>query len=199
MSDLELVTSSIDVPKNTGHEGFLHTLRQILKLPRVQSVEINARGKVTYQRFVAEDEPKMVGVDFTGVEPWHIIRNAADGVEELVLGTYNAAVVLAGVLDRASTEKLYPTAFVMSPNTVFWLWYPHTTSFSLASRDTICGLPIHFDRHIPDTTLILCASFARDGALVDTQKAYKVEMDYMVAPKTEVEVLDVSSSSQGSG
>lgn len=195
MADLELVASSIDVPKNTGHEGFIHTIRQILKLPRIQSIEINARGKVTYKRFVDEEEPKTVGVDFTGVEPWHIIRNAQDGVEELVLGTYNAAVVLAGVLDRAAMDKLHPTAFVLSPNTVFWMWYPSTTNFSLASRETVCGLPIYFDRHIPDTVLILCASFAREGALVDTQKSYKIEMDYMVAPKTQVEVLDVQDSS----
>lgn len=195
MSDLELVASSIDVPKNTGLEGFVHTIRQILKLSRIQTITVNARGKVTYERYAAEDEPKTIGVDFTGVEPWHIIRNAPDGVEELVLGSYNAAIVLAGILDRCTSEKLHPIAFVTSPNTALWHWYQHTTNFSLATKDSICGFPVHYDRHLPDSVLILCSSFARDGALVDTQKAYKIEMDYVIAPKTEVEVLDVTSSS----
>jgi len=191
MGELQLVTSSIDIPKNTGVEGFIHTLRVLLKLPRIQNVNINAKGKVTYERYQAEDEQDPIGMDFTGVEPWHIARNAPDGIEELVLGTYNAATILCGVLDRASFEKLYPVAFVASTNTVLWEWYGYTTSFSLGTRTALCGFPIHYDRHVPDTALILCASLARDGALIDTQKAYKIELDYLIAPRTEVEVLDV--------
>ncbi len=192
MSDLELTTSSIEVPKNTGHEGFIHTIRQILKLPRVQSISINARGKVTYERYVAVDDPaKTTGVDFSGIEPAHIIRNALNGVEELVLQAENSAAVLVGMLDWARVEKFYPIAFVTGANTSFWSWYSDSTRVFLAARDSICGLPIYFDRHVPDTALILCVSLSSDGALIDTHKAYKIEMSPMLAPRTDVEVFNV--------
>ena len=189
MSDLQLVTQSIDVPKNTGIEGFMLTLRELLKLPRLQSVNIDAKGRVTYKRYAEEGERQKIGVDYEGVEPWHIARNAPDGVEELLLSSPNAAVTLTAVLDRASGEKMFPTAFVASPNTILWKWYQYTTGFALGAQRHLCGLPIHFDRHIPDTALILCSSFVREGALVDTQKAYKIEMNYVVAPTTDVEVI----------
>ena len=191
MSDLQLLVDSIDVPRNTGLEGFIHTIRQILRLPRVQSININARGKVTYERYVAEGEKDPIKVDFTGVEPGDIIRNALNGVEELTTSIQDAAVILVTMLDRVSLEKLFPVAFVTGANSIFWSWYPDTTRSSLSSRDSICGLPVYYDRHLPDTALILCAALARDGALIDTQKAYKVEMIPVVAPRTDVEVLNV--------
>ena len=189
MADLELTTNSIEVPKNTGAEGFLHTIRVLLKLTRVQSISIDARGKVTYTRYVDVDEDEPVKMDWEGVEPWHVARNAPEGVEELMVGSTNAAVALAAVLDKITSEKLYPTAFIASPNTVLWRWYQVTTGYSLASTQHLCGLPLHFDRHVPDTALIICSAFVRDGALVDTQKAYKIEMSYVVAPTTDVEVM----------
>ena len=192
MSDLELVTDSIDVPKNTGIEGFIQTIRQILRLPRVQTITVNARGKVSYDRYVAEGDPdQTIGVDFSGIEPAHIVRNALNGVVELVLQAENSAVILMGMLDWARTEKFHPIAFVTGANTTFWSWYAESTRTSLAARDSICGLPVYFDRHIPDTALILCASLAKDGALIDTHKAYKIEMSPRLAPRTEVEVLNV--------
>lgn len=195
MSDLELITSSIEVPKNTGIEGFVHTVRALVKLPRIQSITISARGKITYERYVGEGEKEVIGIDYTGLQPWHILRNAPDGIEELLLSSFNAAVALCGMLDRATAEKLFPVGFVASPNTALWQWYQNTTSFALATRTSLCGLPIYFDREVPDSVLLLCAAFSREGALIDTQKAYKVEMDYIIAPKIEVEVLDVTSSS----
>ena len=186
--DYELVTNSVEVPKNTGIEGFLHTLREILKLPLVQNINIDSKGKVTYKRYVADGERQVVGIDYSGMEPWYIARNAPDGVEELLHNSTNGAVTLTAMMDRASMEKLYPIAFVVSPNTVLWNWYNTTTGFSLGAAGRLCGLPLVTDRHIPDTALILCASFAREGALVDTQKAYKIEMD-MGAPTTTVEVF----------
>lgn len=189
MSDLQLVTHSIEVPKNTGIEGFMLTVRELLKLTRLQSINIDAKGKVTYKRYAEEDERQKIGVDYEGVEPWHIARNAPDGVEELLLISPNAAVTLTAVLDRSSSEKLYPTAFVASPNTILWKWYLYTTGFSLGTQGHLCGLPVYADRHIPDSALILCSSFVKEGALVDTQKAYKIEMNYVVAPATEVEVI----------
>ncbi len=189
MADLELVTHSIEVPKNTGTSGFLHTIAELLKLTRIQGINIDARGKVTYTRYVDEDEAVPIKVDYEGVEPYHTIRNAPDGVEELRVESVNAAVTVASVLDKATTEKLHPIAFIASPNTVLLDWYRSTTGYSLGSSRFLCGLPVHHDRHVPDTALILCAAFVRDGALVDTQKAYKIEMDYVVAPTTNVEVF----------
>lgn len=189
MSDLQLVTHSIEVPKNTGVEGFLLTVREILKLSRVQSVSIDGKGKVTYKRYAEEVERQPIGIDYEGIEPWSIARNAPDGIEELTLSSTNAGVVLTAILDRASMEGLYPTAFISGPNTILWKWYQYTTNFSLGSNKRLCGLPLLLDRHVPDTALILCAAYTREGAIIDTQKAYKIEMHYVVAPTTDVEVI----------
>lgn len=189
MSDLELITASIEVPKNTGIDGFLHTLESLLRLTRIQSISIDAKGKVTYTRYVDEEEPEPIKLDYTGVQPYHMLRNAPDGVEEFSPRGTNAAVVMAEVLDRVASERLHPTAIVASPDSVLWQWYTVTTGLTLSSQQSLCGLPLRFDRQVPDTALIVCAAFVRDGALVDTQKAYKIEMDYVVAPTTDVEVF----------
>lgn len=189
MTEFELTTSTIDVPKNTGIEGFVHTVRSILKLPKIQKITISAKGGITYERYVAEDEQKAISVDFAGVEPYHLIRNAPKQIEELVLGSTNAATILAAMLDRATSEQLKPIAFVTGANTVLWRWYQQTTGFSLVSSEAICGLPVYFDRYVPDSALILSATLVKDGAMIDTYKSYKVEMDFMLAPKTHVEVF----------
>ncbi len=188
-AEYELATSSIEVPKNTGLEGFVHTVRSILKLPKVQSITISAKGKITYERYVLDGEPKTLSIDFNGIEPYHLIRNAPKQIEELVVHSGNAATILAAMLDRASSEQLFPIAFVTGANTVLWRWYQQTTGFSLVSKESISGLPVLFDRYVPDTALILSATLAKDGTMIDTYKSYKVEMDFLLAPQTHVEVF----------
>lgn len=187
MAEYREVIDSIDVPKSTGVEGFFHVLRSILKLPRIQKVNIDVKGHVSYTHYVLDGDRAPIKIDFEGIEPWHIIRNG--DVEELQLHTSNAAIVLTSMLDKVTLDKFCPVAFVVGANSIFWGWYLESTGFKLSSDQNICGLPVHRDRQIPDTALILCAAYTKESALIDTQKSYKIEMQYVKLPETVVEVL----------
>lgn len=192
MGDYKEVTGTINVPKNTGIEGFLHTIRQLLSKPRVQSINIDARGKVTFKRFVNEDdEPENqnnFGVDLESVYPSNIVRNAH--VVELIPPSILPASVIVGLLfDKVSQDKLRPIAFVVGADTCLWSWYQFTTGHEIQDKEHFFGLPVLPDRQIPDTALLLCAGYGRDAAFIDTQVAYKTEIPTYVPPETGVEVV----------
>jgi len=42
---------------------------------------------------------------------------------------------------------------------------------------------------LPDTALVLAAGFGRDAALVDTRRAFKIEIPTYRVPETNVEVF----------
>lgn len=183
-----LQQSEVSVPKNTGIEGFLHTVRELLKLRRIQSINIDSKGLVKYERYVEDGEVEKIGIDYEGLEPWHVVRNA--DVEELVTDVSNPLGVIAHMFDAVAAEKLYPTAFVSGANNILKEWiYAGTSGRTILKKDSLFGLPVLADRNCPETALILCGAFSRDAALVDTQKAFKVEMDIAFAPDTQVEVL----------
>jgi len=181
------VEHTLTVPKNTGVAGFMRTVESLIRLPRVQAIHIEASGKVTWSRYVVGDEEdELPGIDFGALEPWAVIRNKE--VVELPVHTSNAALVLSMMLDRATSEGLRPITFVSGANSVFREWFADTTGYHLGST-SVMGLPLHGDRHISDTALLLCAAYASDAPLAETQKAYKVEMDYVAVPGTFVEVF----------
>lgn len=185
--EFTLKEDKIQVPKNTGVEGFILTLRTILKMPRVQSISIDDKGSVAYKRFIAEGDERSAGIDFGDIEPWHLIRNAE--LEELQVHSKNAATVLISMLDTAVQHSLYPIAFVVGINSVLWRWYLQTTGSSLTNQYTVCGLPVYQDKSMPDTALALCAAYENDATLIDTKKTFKVEMDMFVSPPMEVDIL----------
>ncbi len=168
-------TRTLDVPPNTGIDGFMRTLRTILKRPRVQRVVINANGKVEYTRYAIEGEEDAVGVDFADLQPYHIIRNS-QVMEILPPPELPASTVLALMLDRVGQDRLHSVAFATGADTRVWAWFQYTTGYTPTVRTQLMGLPLLFDRQLPDTAILLCAGFGRDAALVDTQISYKVEM-----------------------
>lgn len=189
MSDWKEDIQTISVPKNTGIEGFLHTIKELLKQPRMQEIKIDARGRVTYKRYIRDGEDPNVGIDYEGMWPSDIVRNSE--VQELVMEPgRNAAMVLTTMLDIAVAEQMHPLAFVTGQYSVLWGWYTATTRGKLQARDYLCGLPVMADRHIPDTALILCAAFGKNAAFVDTRKSYKIELEIpSLGRNTDVEVI----------
>lgn len=187
MPEYELKKDSIDVPKNTGVEGFLHTVRVILKMPRVQSIHIDASGKVSYERYVQQDEPVELGdVGFEDLEPWHIIRNR--DVEELIPNGTDPATVVMGMFNMAQREGFIPTSFVTGANSIMKIWMS-TGGRPIPDGKQIFGLPIYYDRNTPDTVLIMTVGYTKDAGLIDTQKSYKIEMESPELPDNTVEVL----------
>lgn len=188
MSDFREVEKTINVPKNTGVEGFLHTLKEILKRPRLQDIHIDARGKITYKHYVREGESENnFKVDFDFLEPYHIVRNGI--VQELTFEWgENAAIVMAMLFEAVHRDQLHPVALVSGAASHFWEWHKFSTRVDLRSQDIVYGLPFLGDRHCEDSTLIMCAAFGRNSTFADTQRSYRIAMD-LAAPTTDVKIL----------
>jgi hypothetical protein len=192
MEGYEEKTSSVTVPKNTGVEGFMRTLRGILELRNVQSIAIDARGTVSYTRYVRQGEtPVQLAVDYTSVEPWAIIRNGE--LEEVDTRGLPAASVVALLFNRVASEGLVPIAFASGAGTFFWSWHEETSGIRLSRRGQVYGLPLYIDRQMPDHSLVLCAAHVR-GSLVDCHRFLTVTMALplsvqAIPPPTEVQIL----------
>ena len=169
-------TERIDVPKNSGVDGFLLALRRILSLRHVVHVSISDKGRVEYRRFVPkESESQAIDIEFDDVSPYFIIRNSE--VEELSDTGPNGAVASYLMFRKARIDGLVPIAFATGANTWLWNWFAATTGSKLDTpKDTFFGLELLTDRHIPDEALIMCAGFERDARMVDTRKCYKISL-----------------------
>jgi hypothetical protein len=171
--DYKEVSDVIEVPKNTGIEGFLRVVRDILKRPRVQCIEIDARGKVSYRYFARQGEEKLpLATDFETLRPYMVVRNGR--AVELSDPSPHAPTAIGQLFDMAAADHLFPVAWVAGAQTKFWDWYVSSTKLNLCSQDELFGLPLLTDRSIPDESLLLCAAFARGAALIDVQKSYKI-------------------------
>jgi hypothetical protein len=190
VADYREVTGSIQVPANTGIEGFLHTLRTLLRKPRLQRVVIDSRGKVSFTRYALpdeEEEPDNFGVDFESLQPYYVIRNAQ--VHEVLLPTEPAPVSIARLFDRVASEALRPLAFALGADSQLWSWYTLSTGHTPSTRSSFFGLPVFTDRNIDDSAIFLCAGYGRDAAFIDTQVSYKISIPQDAFPATSVEVL----------
>lgn len=167
----------LEVPKNSGKEGFLSTVRAILKLPLVQRIVIEPT-KVTVTRFVDPNKPIVpVEIDFEGLLPYSVIRNC-EKVKE-VPDTHVPASLHTAVFSLftcAQKDRLFPLAFVTGADTVLYKWVYQATGVEPEDDDPLFGVPVYRDRQIEDTQLYLCAGRSRGGALVDTVRAYKFLM-----------------------
>jgi hypothetical protein len=193
MTDYKEVTGEIKVPANTGEAGFLQTIKQLIRRPRMQEITIDARGAVRFRRFALEGEEvegpnNNFGVDLNDLQPWHVIRNAP--LEALPNPrSPNAAVAVGYMFDCVAKDRLRPLAFVVNPGSVFWSWYQFTTGSKLSDESQLFGLPLLTDREVPDSVLVLSAGYGRDAAFIDTQKSYKLEIPQYQPPTTDVEVI----------
>jgi len=170
---------TIEISKGSGRAGFLLTLEEILKLPRLQSITVDARGKITYTRFLQDNEPPIpLKVDLETVSPYAAIRNGE--VAELQLPMEISAAIAVGLLFREiSMDGLYPIAFVGGADSTVWTWLKSTTGIApYRNPEEFFGLPLYRDRMIEDYVLFLCAGYTRSTSLVDTQKSYKILMPW---------------------
>lgn len=170
---------TIEVPLNTGIEGFMRSVREVLRLPNVNNIAINSKGKIDYTFFLREGETKRVAaVNFDNLMPMAIVRNAS--VQEVLDRDDSATVAILQLFRAASIDHLSPIGFITGSNSLLWPWYEHTTPLRAERRDELFGLPVHFDRQCPDEVLLLAAAFTPRAELVDMNKAYKIDLPPVV-------------------
>lgn len=181
-TDYKEVIDTTEVPKNTGIEGFILAIRGILKMPRVTSINIDSRGKITHTRYVRQEEPRhQIEIDFDTVAPSSIVRNGQ--VLELNIDELhgNAAVCVAAMFARASQDHMFPVAWVVGAATYFNGWHQLTTGVALPTASAF-GLPMYHDRFIPDEALLLACAFGPNAALIDAQMSYKITVPSPTPP-----------------
>ena len=167
---------TIEIPKGTGRAGFLLAIEEILKLPRVQGIQVDARGTVSFSRFVNEDEKFVpLEVDFETISPYMSIRNSPM-VEMPALIDLSPPELIYTIFNEASNDQLFPIAFVTGANSQLPLWLKTSGHDLSRAKDEFFGLPLFSDRNIDDSVLVMCAAHSRGSALVDTQKSYKIVM-----------------------
>lgn len=168
-------TQQVAIPRNTGRQGFLRALDQILQLPHVQSIHIGPTGVVSYERILLpEEKSETLGVNYEGLEPYHIMRNN-EVVEILPRGLRAPWLAVAALFNRVELERLVPVAVVTGTGLTFWEWW-QSTGAPVAHNSTLFGLPVYADRNLPDTTVTLCAAYSRSAALVDCHRFFKMDI-----------------------
>jgi hypothetical protein len=168
----------IEVPKGTGLEGFIRTVREVLKLPRVQDIHISM-GKIEYTFFLRDGEEKrVVTMNFDTLMPMAVVRNTE--VREVSDIDRSAPVALLQMFRASAMDHLAPIAFVTGANSHFWPWYEGTSKMKAEMRDVLAGLPVFADRACPDEVLLLCAAFRKESELVEMKKAYKIAIPSVV-------------------
>ena len=178
MNDLQEKTKTVEIPPNTGIDGFIHVVREVVKQPRVQKVIIDKMGRVTYTQLMkkdTKDEEINLNVSFDHLQPYHVIRNAR--TQELSYpATLGASAVIGAMFDAVATSGFTPIAFVVNPTTILWSWIYFRDELTLNNRDNLFGYPLLVDKDIPEAALVLCAGVDRTTALIDTKISIKVAL-----------------------
>jgi hypothetical protein len=180
MRELKLIQETIEVPKNTGKAGLLHTLESLLELRRVQEIHIDGRRlplKVTYKRFINEGEVELpLNINLESLSPYAVLRNG--DIREAEVATDDvAAIVITKLFKEVSISGLWPVAFVSGPSSRFWDWHIATMGFSPShNKEDAYGLPFLYDRQVDDDVLLIAAAYDRNAAIIDAQKAFKIQI-----------------------
>ena len=192
-------TEVIEIPKGTGAKGFLRAIEEILKLDRVQGISIDARGQVTYTRYILEDDDNLdIGprMHFETLMPYAVVRNGI--VDEVTTFPQDSpAVVAAHMFNAACKIRLTPVAFVTGADTTLFDWM-RGSGLEVVSKEELFGLPILRDRLVADYVLLLAAAYGRGASFNDTQHSFKVVMPQRET-KRENNALTVSQGHSSRG
>lgn len=170
-------SKSLEVPPASGIPGLLRTVEGILERPRVQEVIITP-GKVSYKRFRREDEQEQpLEINLDTVMPAAVVRNSQ--LEELRLGSDNAAVAVGQLFAKAHMDGMNPIAFVGGPSGLFFSWHVKSTGIVLAKEECY-GIPFFSSTDFPNEALILCTGYSRRAYLPDTVRAYKITIPLLI-------------------
>lgn len=191
MAELELKNETLEIPKNTGVSGFLHAIKGILTLPLVQSLNVDKKGKVTYQVYVPKGEADFgPTISFESLMPYACVRNGM--VKELTSNEKNPTLTIAKIFQAVSRQRLYPIAWVTGANTTLWDWFRNLAGIEMESEEDFFGLPVLLDRYVDDYVLLLATAPGRTTDMAETHTSFKIIM-----PQRKENALDSNSGGQG--
>ena len=174
---LRQVEGTVTVPKNTGVEGFLRTLGDLLKRPRLKQIVIDAKGCVTYTQLVSEGEadPEEEPYAFRhkDLTPSEIIKRVR--LKEYTASKH-AACALIDLLGQASRRGLYPKAFVVGTDSRLRGWFEESTGNPQDFSEMLSGLPLLEDGGVPDQALVLLAVTDPNDPVHESTFGFKIEI-----------------------
>jgi hypothetical protein len=179
--EFEPVVDTIEVPRNSGTDGFLKLIRSILKLGHVQSIHIAGNGKVEYRylkpigRKDDQFNPEQL---FEDVSPSYLIRNS-QMIELRVQDDAHSLEVLHRMMRAARVDGVEPLGWAVGAGSMLVEWLTARSCLSeehFFPCDSLMGIPVHKDRMLPDESLTLCAGPVRGGEFSETTHSYKIAM-----------------------
>lgn len=184
MSDYKQVEETIDIPLESGIDGFLLGIRQILALSRVVELRVHGNGKLTYKRWVRDEDEANANlrIDFESVTPIGVIRNNDVVDVGVVDDKVSPAVAVCRLLHRVQVDYMYPTVLVVGANSVFFDWFRGCGIDIQKNAERFFGHQLVRDRFVEDDTLLVCASYGPGGSLIDTRTTYKLLLPPREAP-----------------
>lgn len=174
---------TIAVPRGAGVDGMMTAIRKVLSLSRLQSLAVDQNGRVSYVRFLREDEPEDkldLQEEFDRLMPSKIIQHIP--LKELFEDA-SAANTIAKMIYAVTVDSLEPLAFALHPRSGFWKWHQVSTGIDISQKEeSIYGIPTRFDEDIPLETLVLLAGYSREASLIDARRGFKVVMPIQGEP-----------------
>lgn len=163
----------VEVPKGSGLKGLLKTVEGILtEIPRVKELHISSTGQVRYTWHIPEDaKPQALDIQFNDLMPYAIIRNT-NLVEVLAPEGSGVLESVSHLLNAVYKDRLQPVCFVVHPQS------PLRASLQKRGidmgQDELFGYQVLEADELPQSALILCASYGRTIQIADTYKAYMI-------------------------
>lgn len=173
--EYEQKSKIVTVPPRAGVEGFLHVLKEILKLPRVTEVRMTDRGEVQFWWNEPTDTDSLslgpVTLDLAPLSVEHALANA-NVVDEPFDEDRHVSLIAPALLARAQEEGVYPLLFVVHSPSEFRKWILACTGLHFGSRGCF-GFPLEGDSSIPDDVVVLLATMRRSTSILDTTHAFR--------------------------
>lgn len=176
MSDYRQVERTVSVPPESGVDGFLLAIRNILSLSRVTELKVHGKCEVTYTRWVrSEDEANAnLRMDFESVTPFNVIRNNEIVDYGIVSDYHIPTVVLCNLIHKLAEDHFYPTAFVIGANSGFFDWLESGGVSLPKNANRVLGYQLLRDRFVDDVTVLLGAAYGPGGSIIDTRVTYRL-------------------------
>lgn len=183
-------TKRVDVPAEAGVEGFMHAVREILGKSNVQEIVMRADGTVSYTRLIdpEREEADNLNVSYDHLAPYEIIRNRP--VKAVNCPTSMCAnEVIATVISTAVDSGYTPICFVADQSTQLWNWLHFSSDYQQQAKNHLFGYPLHLDKDLDESVLVLCAGVGETRALIDTRVSISVHMNTLSVIDDALEVV----------